>query len=108
MLLRGFSQKVPRHIYINNGNFTVLHIPKTIQTFSTSSNTTAGVTVPFFSWMMFVSVVCIVAVSLSGVALNRKEQTTRMHSSRMRSIRCCDHRGGGECLPGGVCLGVST
>ena len=51
----------------------------------------------------------IIEVQLQANVNNRiKCQTnlytdvTRMHSSRMRTIRCCGH---GGCLPGGVCPG---
>ena len=30
---------------------------------------------------------------------------TRMHSVRMRTVRCSGHLGVGGCLPGDVCLG---
>ena len=37
-------------------------------------------------------------------SFQQKKSQTRMHSSRMRTVRCSDRQGGG-CLPGGVCLG---
>ena len=44
----------------------------------------------------------------------KKNQQTRMHSSRMHTVRCSDRLVGGNvclgwgCLPGGVCLGESS
>ena len=40
----------------------------------------------------------------SAIFFSKKYMKTRMHSSRIRTIRCSDHLGwgDGECLPGGV------
>ena len=41
-----------------------------------------------------------------NVHVNVSSFGTRMHSSRMRTVRCSGRRGkGGMCLPRGVCLG---
>ena len=58
-------------LHLSDGNENV-RIPNPMPTFSTSSISTTAVTASLLDSIMFLSVVCIIATSLSCVAPNRR------------------------------------
>ena len=56
--------------------------------------------------MIRINQVKMVQIRCSKNLPNQNKTRTRMHSSRMRTVRCSDRRGWGVCPEGGVCQEV--